>query len=161
MHADLRGVEQFCETTGCKRCALLMYFGQPLQVDGAFCTSRENCTSCLRPGGCIGPVRVDCTKAVATLLNAAEESGGKLNQTDTILLLWGSKFNKLTCAVRAMKAHGSDIAQLAVYWKAMHRKIQPECLEVQDRSEDRVIFRVTADGKRVMHGDAQAMLELE
>ena len=100
---------------------------------------------------------------MATLLNAVEESGGKLNQTDTILLLRGSKSSKLTCAVRAMKAHGSGIAQSAVHWKAiaMHRKIQPKYMEVQDRSEDRVMFRVTPDGKRVMHGDTQAMLELE
>ena len=113
------------------------------------------------PGGCAAPVLVDCAKDVATLLNAVEESGGKLNQTDTILLLRGSKSIKLTCAVKSMKSHGSGIAQSTVYWKTLHRKVQPKYLEVQDRSGDKVLFRVTADGKRVMHGDAQAMLELE
>ena len=42
-------VMQYAKTESCKRCALPLHFGEPLQRDGAITMSCGNCSNCNRP----------------------------------------------------------------------------------------------------------------
>jgi len=148
-------VMQYVKTESCKRCALLLHFGEPLQRDGAITLSCGNCSNCNRPDLMDLENHTENAKMLLQTIQATGYGSGKCT------LILRASTNKTLNKERdpGLETYGSGKHKKAEYWKELHNKLQPEHLKVTNPGSLYIKYEITAAGCDAMSGKKLVLLE--
>ena len=124
---QLRQMADFAENTGCRRSALLRYFGENLESENC-----QNCDNCLDGKG-EEDVTEDSVKLIYCV-NMINQRGYPMGLRHAVDVLRGSKNAKVIDKGHdSLRAYGKGSDQLAAYWLALGKQlIQHGYFELSD-----------------------------
>lgn len=110
-HKRLDALLAFCETTSCRRAAMLEYFGEEAQPCG-------NCDICLNP-----PTLVDASDEAKTLFGVIAATGERFGMAHIIDVLRGAQTERIRSLRHDnLPQHGLGRSRAKKYWQAFIRQ---------------------------------------
>ena len=154
MKEAIHEVVKYAEIVLCKRRALLLHFGEPLQIDGAIAMSCGNCSSCLDPK--LPVVTADYTEDARLILRTIANRGS--GREKTVLILRGSNSATLKPDDKECSTYGEGKQKKKEYWTQLHKNLMPEYVRIQNPGELYTKYQVTPEGWKVIRDEAKSLL---
>lgn len=147
-HRKLQDVVNFCEGHGCRRKALLGYFGEAYEV--------ANCSSC---DNCLAPKeRFDGTQIAQKILTCVSQAHEKFGANHIVDILRGSKGRKiLQNGHDSLKAYGSGREYPASSWLSFIRELILQGY-LQTEGDMYPVLRLTEKSYDLLFGGEAIML---